>query len=142
MRVLLIAVGNRLQPTTASHTQASNGPTLTAISSHTAFSNSRPKWRKRSRIMSQSSSFDADADAGAAELRVERPNELPSSPFLSHVSRPADIGALSRALFEFMGRAFVCSIPVDKLVFRRGAEPQRRRTCDASCRKTRDSTRN
>lgn len=53
----------------------------------------------------------ADADAGAAELSVAAVNEsAPPNPF-THVSTPAQIVVLARALFGFAGLAFLCRIP-------------------------------
>jgi hydrogenase maturation protease len=54
-----------------------------------------------------------DADAGATDLSIEPINQPPPAPALTHVSRPAEVVELSRALFGFSGRAFLCRIPVD-----------------------------
>lgn len=54
-----------------------------------------------------------DADAGAVDLSIEPIEQPPPAPALTHVSRPAEIVELSRALFGFSGQAFLCRIPVD-----------------------------
>jgi Ni,Fe-hydrogenase maturation factor len=56
-----------------------------------------------------------DADTTAADLCIEPVDESPSLPVLTHVSTPAAIVALSRTLYGFAGRAFLCRIPVDDL---------------------------
>jgi hydrogenase maturation protease len=53
-----------------------------------------------------------DADARASSLAIEpAPEGLTASP-LTHSSDPAEVVALSRALFGFAGEALVCRIPV------------------------------
>lgn len=61
-----------------------------------------------------------DADASAADLSIEVVEELRSPPALTHFSTPAQIVELSRALFGFEGRAFVCRIPANDLSFGEG----------------------
>ena len=52
-----------------------------------------------------------DADACSAEVRIDPVDEEQSSSALSHFSSPAEVVALSKALFGFAGRAFLCRIP-------------------------------
>jgi hydrogenase maturation protease len=54
-----------------------------------------------------------DADAGAAGVSIEPVNQPPQPSSLTHVSEPAEIVELSKALFGFAGRAFLCRIPVN-----------------------------
>ena len=56
-----------------------------------------------------------DSDTRAADVRIEPLDQAPSPPALTHVLRPVEIVGLSRALFGFTGRAFLCRIPVDDL---------------------------
>ncbi len=56
-----------------------------------------------------------DADAGAHDSRVAPVDEVPAPSSLTHVSSPAQIVALARALFGFAGQAYVCHVPVADL---------------------------
>ncbi len=53
-----------------------------------------------------------DADVSAAELSIEPVDQLPPLPAFTHASTPAEILALSKALYGFAGRAWLCRIPV------------------------------
>jgi len=64
-----------------------------------------------------------DADASAGELRIEPVNSLPSASPLTHVSKPAEIVALARALFGFSGGAYACRIPASEFSIGRGLSP-------------------
>ncbi len=61
-----------------------------------------------------------DADAGAAQLSVAAVSKSPMSPSLTHVATPEQVVELSRELFSFTGRAFLCRIPVSDLSFGEG----------------------
>ena len=68
-----------------------------------------------------------DADVGAIDLSVDPINPIDkqrSPPALSHISRPADIVGLARALFGFAGRAFLCRIPAHDLSCGEGMSPR------------------
>jgi Ni,Fe-hydrogenase maturation factor len=53
-----------------------------------------------------------DAAIDCDRLSLEAVLEPEAPPALTHVSRPSEIVALSRALFRFKGLAFQCRIPV------------------------------
>jgi Ni,Fe-hydrogenase maturation factor len=53
-----------------------------------------------------------DADVHANRVRVDPVPAAPASASLTHVSTPAEIVALARALFGFSGDAYICRIPV------------------------------
>ncbi len=52
-----------------------------------------------------------DADAGAERIRIQPVSSTRAHAALTHVSTPAEVVALARALYGFSGRAFVCGIP-------------------------------
>jgi len=52
-----------------------------------------------------------DADASATSVTIAPVSAVPPSPSLTHISTPAEIVALSRALFGFIGAALLCRIP-------------------------------
>jgi Ni,Fe-hydrogenase maturation factor len=56
-----------------------------------------------------------DAAIDCDRLIVQAVREPEAPPALTHVSRPSEIVALSRALFGFKGLAFECRIPVADL---------------------------
>lgn len=51
-----------------------------------------------------------DADVAPGEPRLEVIEDLPASP-LTHVVRPTELVALSRRLFSFRGKAWLCRVP-------------------------------
>ncbi|HME09269.1 MAG TPA: hydrogenase maturation protease [Bryobacteraceae bacterium] len=114
LRTLLIATGNRLRRDdgVAQSVLERLGPASGGVET-------RALLQLTPEVAEDIAPYDAvifiDADAGATELGLAQLDELPSSAVLTHVSRPADIVALSRALFGFTGRAFLCRIPVDDL---------------------------
>lgn len=57
--------------------------------------------------------LDADADAthNLTHAAIEPVSAIPSRSPLTHASTPAEIVALSKALFGFTGEALVCRIP-------------------------------
>lgn len=55
--------------------------------------------------------LDADADAAHTHAVIEPLSAAPSRSPLTHASTPAEIVALSKALFGFTGEALVCRIP-------------------------------
>lgn len=58
--------------------------------------------------------IDADLSAAAVSLEPLEPPAL-RAPALAHVSHPAEVVAMSRALFGLAGRAYLCRIPVNDL---------------------------
>ena len=56
-----------------------------------------------------------DSDTRAAGVSIEPLDEPSSPPLFTHVARPAEVIEVSKALFGFAGRAFLCRIPVDDL---------------------------
>ena len=56
-----------------------------------------------------------DADASADDARIGLVDEVSAQLPLTHVSSPAQIVALSRALFGFTGQAYVCHVPIADL---------------------------
>jgi hydrogenase maturation protease len=58
-----------------------------------------------------------DADVAASSVTIAPVSAIPPSPSLTHISsfthnsKPAEIVALSRALFGFIGAALLCRIP-------------------------------
>jgi Ni,Fe-hydrogenase maturation factor len=56
-----------------------------------------------------------DADAGASVPSIEPLDQSPAPPAVTHISTPAEIVWLSRALFGFAGQAFLCRIPAEDL---------------------------
>jgi Ni,Fe-hydrogenase maturation factor len=64
-----------------------------------------------------------DAAIDCDRLTVEATSEPTAPPALTHVSNPAEIVALSTALFGFKGRAFQCRIPVADLAPGVGLSP-------------------
>ena len=52
-----------------------------------------------------------DADVAATEVKIEPVGSALRGPLLAHVATPAEIVALSRALFGFVGAALLCRIP-------------------------------
>lgn len=52
-----------------------------------------------------------DADARASEMSIQTVDPSPARGVFTHVAGPAEIVGLSRALFGFKGRAFLCRIP-------------------------------
>ncbi len=51
-----------------------------------------------------------DADVEPGEPRLELIEEQPSDP-LTHMIRPAELVALSRTLYSFSGKAYLCRVP-------------------------------
>ena len=113
MRALLIATGNRLRRDDGvAHTVLERlGPARDVQS--LALLQLTPE------VAEDIAGYDTvvfiDADAGAADLSLEPLDRLPSPSALTHVARPAEIVELSKALFGFTGRAFLCRIPVEDL---------------------------
>lgn len=68
-----------------------------------------------------------DADVMAGKVRIEAVNSLPSHSPLTHVSRPAEIVALARALFDFTGEAYTCHVPASDLSAGEGLSHQTER---------------
>ena len=64
-----------------------------------------------------------DAAVDCDRLSVEAVGEPEAPPALTHVSRPSEIVAVSRALFGFKGLAFQCRIPVADLATGQGLSP-------------------
>lgn len=115
MRALLVALGNRLRRDdgVAHHV-------LDRLSS--AFDlepQPHPLLQLTPEVADDIAGYEAviflDADAGAAELSIERVDESPYAAALTHISTPAQIVGLSRALFGFAGQAWLCRIPVNDL---------------------------
>jgi Ni,Fe-hydrogenase maturation factor len=52
-----------------------------------------------------------DADAVSAQVAIEPVGAVTSRPALTHFSTPAEIVAISAALFGFTGEALLCRIP-------------------------------
>ena len=53
-----------------------------------------------------------DADVSAAQLSIHLVDQPGLAAALTHVSTPAEVVALSRSLYGFGGRAWLCRIPV------------------------------
>jgi Ni,Fe-hydrogenase maturation factor len=108
MRTLLIAVGNPLRRDDGvAHT------VVERLGSHVdsrSFLQLTPETAED--IAGYSAVIFIDSDAGAVDLAIESIDRLPSSPVFSHISSPAQVVQLSRALFGFGGRALLCRIPV------------------------------
>ena len=56
-----------------------------------------------------------DSNTIVQDQILEPLDELPAPPALTYAATPAEIIELSRALFGFKGRAFLCRVPVDDL---------------------------
>jgi len=113
MRALLIATGNRLRRDDGvAHTVLEQLGSARDVES-------RALLQLTPEVAEDIAGYDTiifiDADIRMAALSIEALNQVPASPALTHVSRPAEIVELSRALFGFEGRAFLCRIPVDDL---------------------------
>lgn len=137
MRALLIATGNRLR-----RDEGVAHPVLEQLGSVRDVE-SGALLQLMPEVAEDTAGYDTiifiDADIRMAALSIEALNQVPASPSLTHVSRPAEIVELSGALFGFAGRAFLCRISADDFVFRRGIEPASERACDASCGKVGES---
>lgn len=111
MRALLIATGNRLRRDDGvAHTVLEQLGSVRDVES-------RALLQLTPEVAEDIAGYDTiifiDADVRMAALSIEALNQVPTSPALTHVSGPAEIVELSRALFGFAGRAFLCRIPGD-----------------------------
>lgn len=109
MRTLLIACGNPLRR------DDGVAPEVLRLIASTPDRELRAVQQLTPELAEEIARFDRvvflDADAGSARLTIEPLGAtMPRSP-LTHVSTPAEIIALSRALFGFVGEALLCRIP-------------------------------
>jgi hydrogenase maturation protease len=109
MRAMFIAIGNRLR--------RDDGVAHTVLESLAGSHDveSRYLLQLAPEIADDIAGYDLvvflDSDAGALELSVETVDPSPAGRVFTHVAGPAEIVGLSRALFGFKGRAFLCRIP-------------------------------
>jgi hydrogenase maturation protease len=75
-----------------------------------------------------------DADARCAHPVIETVRDSTSRSALTHASDPAEILALSRALFAFHGEAFLCRIPARNFSPGEAMPPDQRRVIEESVR--------
>jgi Ni,Fe-hydrogenase maturation factor len=124
MRTLLIAVGNRLRRDDGvAHTVLGQLGSIRDVDSR-AFLQLSPEVAQD--IAAYNAVVFIDSDASAVEPIIQSIDRLPSSPVFSHLSSPAEVVALSRALFGFGGRALLCRIPVCDLSTGEGLSLQTR----------------
>ena len=114
MQALILAVGNALRRDDgAAHFVLSRLGSAPAVQT-------RALLQLTPELAEEIADFDVilfiDADASVPAVTLEPLDPSPAeAPSFTHVSRPAEIVALSRALYGFAGRAFLCRIPVDDL---------------------------
>ena len=113
MRALLIATGNRLRRDDGvAHTVLERLDPVRDVES-------RALLQLTPEVAEGIAGYDVvifiDSDTRAADLSIELLEQSPVAPALTHVSTPAEIVGLSRALFGFVGRVLLCRIPVDDL---------------------------
>jgi len=122
MRVLLIAIGNRLR--------RDDGVAHAVLerlgSAHDL--NTRALLQLTPEVAAEIADYESvifiDADTRGADVSIEPLRPLPWSPVLTHVSSPREVVALSRSLFGFAGQVFQCRIPVDDLSVGDGLSPR------------------
>lgn len=109
MRTLLIACGNPLR-----HDDGAAAEVLQLVAPDRecemrVVHQLTPEWAAEIAGFDRVIFIDADAEGSRATIEVVRAAMLRSP--LTHASTPAEIVALSRALFAFTGEALVCRIP-------------------------------
>jgi hydrogenase maturation protease len=108
MRTLLIALGNSLR--------GDDGVAHRVLELLGARVEARSVMQLTPELAAEIAGFDTvvflDAAAGIQTVTMEDVPEPTAAATLTHVSRPAEIVALSTALFGFRGRALECRIPV------------------------------
>lgn len=119
-RSLIIAIGNPLRRDdgVAHHVPAPPGAVVRSVLQLTP------------EVAEEIAPFDLvvflDASVTAAMPRLEPVAEGPGSS-LTHMCSPGSILALSRSLFGFAGRAYVCHLPIADLSAGEGLSPLARR---------------
>lgn len=117
MRTLVIAIGNPLRRDDGAAHHVSIPPGA----------DSRAVLQLTPEIAEEIAGYDSvvflDADVAAKQVQIEPVDSLPLTSALTHVSRPAEIVAIARALFGFTGRAYTCRIPVSDLSQGEGLTP-------------------
>jgi hydrogenase maturation protease len=114
LRILILSLGNQLRRDdgVAHHVLNRLQPAANV--------QTRALFQLTPEIAQEISDFDVivfiDSDASAIDVSLE-PLDSSTAPAttLTHVSRPAEIVALSRALYCFIGKAYLCRIPVNDL---------------------------
>jgi Ni,Fe-hydrogenase maturation factor len=109
MRALLIAAGNPLR-----HDDGAAHCTLELLA-RLPDTEARSVLQFTPELAQEIAPFESvvfiDADVRATAVTLDPVETEPVTPVLSHASSPAEIVALSRSLFNFAGRAFLCRIP-------------------------------
>lgn len=119
MRTLLIASGNRLRGDDGvAHRVAALLPDVPCLSVMQLTPELAAGIAEFQRVVF------LDADVTAGSLRLEPLDPAAGPPALTHVLRPMEIVALSRALFGFSGDAFVYRIPAEDLSVKEGLSPR------------------
>jgi hydrogenase maturation protease len=107
MRTLLIACGNSLR--------GDDGVAHRVLELLGASAEARSVMQLTPELAAEIAGFDTvvflDAAVGIQTVTIENVPKPTATATLTHVSRPAEIVALSTALFGFRGRALECRIP-------------------------------
>ncbi len=105
MRTLLISIGNELR--------ADDGVAHAIASSLDV--QKRAVFQLTPEIAAEIAGYElvffVDADATVKRTALEEIHACEQASALTHAATPAQIVALSRALYQFSGRAFVCRVP-------------------------------
>jgi len=114
LRILILSVGNRLRRDDGVAHYVVN------LLKRTTGVQTRAVFQLTPDLAQEIADFDAilfiDADASAAAVSLERLEpSMAHAPTLTHVSQPAEVVELSRVLFGFNGKAYLCRIPVEDL---------------------------
>ncbi len=109
MPAIVIAIGNpiRRDDGVAHHVQITPGVETRAVLQLT------PELSET--IAPYSTVVFVDADLDAKQVRMELVASVHAPSALTHVTKPAEIVAMARALFGFSGRAYTCHIPASDL---------------------------
>ena len=108
MRTLLVASGNSLR--------GDDGVAHRVVQLLGARAEARSVMQLTPELAAEIAGFDTviflDAAVGVQAVSIEEVPKPSAAVTLTHVSRPAEIVALSAVLFGFRGRALECRIPV------------------------------
>lgn len=114
MRILILSLGNQLRRDDGAAHHVLNRLQPTAKVEARALFQLTPEVAQEIANFQVVLFIDADASVAAVTLESLEPSLVKETP-LTHVSRPRGVVALSRALFGFAGKAFLCRIPVEDL---------------------------
>ena len=121
MRTLFLATGNPLRGDDGA------APEVIRLIRSAAGRRFRAVQQLTPELAEEISRFDCvvflDADAAATEVKIEPVGSPLHGPLLAHIATPAELTALSRALFGFLGEALLCRIPARRFNPAEGLSP-------------------